>query len=81
LTRIVPQPDRFFSAFYNRNLIGKDQLPVGSRITDLAPVGHIYPNSLRTFSQSPNPPAPVEPVIDRLHGMPFIATPGQLKSW
>jgi len=81
LTRIVPQPDRTFVAFYNRNLIGRDQLPVGSRVTDLPPVGHIYPNALRSFSHSPNPPAPVEPVIDRVSSMPFIATPGQLKSW
>lgn len=33
----LTQPDRGFTAFYNPNLIAQDQLPVGTRLTDLPP--------------------------------------------
>jgi len=81
LTQIARQPDRFYSATYNSNLIGRDQFPPGARITDLPPTGHIYPSSLRTFTQSPAVEPVVPPPAADRHDMPFIATPGQLKSW
>jgi len=48
------QPPRLWTAFYNVNLIGQDQLPVGDHTTTLPPRGHIHPNSIRTWIQTVN---------------------------
>jgi hypothetical protein len=56
--------NRTWTAGYNLNLIGKDRLPTGEAVFDLAPRGHIYPPDLRTFVRQLNlalivPPAPL----------------------
>jgi Concanavalin A-like lectin/glucanases superfamily len=56
--------NRTWTASYNLNLIGKDRLPTGEAVFDLAPRGHIYPTDLRTFVKQLNlalivPPAPL----------------------
>jgi hypothetical protein len=81
LPKIAAQPDRHFSAFYNRNLIGKDKFPPGARITDLPPIGPYYPDALRFFAVSPAVPPVIVPPVTEHHDMPFFASMGQLKSW
>jgi len=45
----IRQSTRSWTAFYNRNLIGQDQLPIGDNLYTLSPRGHTHSSDLRTW--------------------------------
>ena len=70
------QPAQSFTGSYNLNLIGKDQLPNGEIVTDLAPRGPLTPVQLYTWVQTVNlaliAPPSVFPVGKTSLGLPTL---------
>ena len=69
----IRQSTRSWTAFYNRNLIGQDQLPIGDNLYTLSPRGHTHSSDLRTWiGRTIRLLASTQPIGERITAAPSV---------
>jgi len=76
IPRGYQQPIQTFTASYNLNLIGKDQLPVGEVVTDIPPQPALSSIQLRTWIQALNLALTVAPIQRPFNQYDWPVNPG-----